>query len=181
MADTSKDPRGTHTGARTVGRFRTSRARSPRSTSGRPGGTTGNEALARREEATVTDQMTDEQSAWIDQLIRSIKRDELARDSGTELAESEADADVADRLADRLGAGPVRVRVDARRSYWGPGMPPGSDIRGFTDYGRVGWVRRPCARTGDGGYSVYVEDMSPGDDDNPTRYHRPSSLIVLDD
>jgi len=122
----------------------------------------------------------DAERAWFDRLLANIERDTRSREDGHALSEAELDGDIADRLCDLLLDGPVRVRVMGERSYWHPGQPPGSDIRGRCDYGREGWVRRrpyPTGRTGTWG--VYVEDMTPGDDGNPTRYHQAHSLVIL--
>jgi hypothetical protein len=50
------------------------------------------------------------------------------------------------------------------------------------DRGRIGWVRIPSQTTNlKGGplASTYIEDMTPGDDNNPTRYHEPRHIRRL--
>jgi hypothetical protein len=48
----------------------------------------------------------------------------------------------------------------------------------YCDKGREGWVRKPVTLE-NGYFHAYVEDLSPGDDNNPTRYHEPRNLQVL--
>ncbi len=99
----------------------------------------------------------------LDELITLLVAAEIRARRAQEAADARADELAAARIVARLPAGPVRVRVTYRSC----------------DLGRVGVVRRPPAAADDGTVWAYVEDMTPGDDGNPTRYHRPMHLDVL--
>lgn len=80
-------------------------------------------------------------------------------------------------ITDRLAARhlnrlvPCRVRV-TRHAL---------DSCRVVDEERVGWLRGPITQSPSGRWRAYIEDMSPGDDESPSRHLSPRNLLPVRD
>jgi hypothetical protein len=104
--------------------------------------------------------------AKINRIIDDVIAEDLAKRLAVEQRKRAADAAA---LAD-LGPLPARVRIQQHST----------DNTRPCDDGREGWVRSAPVPSVNGAVTyLHVEDLTPGDDDNPSRYYFPRHVVRI--